>query len=106
MSQRVLLQARKALAEGRVKKIVVRGVKDDNSVEVFVVESRDRKRFYLVIPGVYCSCEDFLFSVFYRGKSKACYHMVSVELALKEGLEVKKEEMSFDDFYKTFLASL
>ncbi|QOJ79615.1 SWIM zinc finger family protein [Infirmifilum lucidum] len=107
MNSRLILQARKALSEGRVKKIKVEGlVADSKPAELFVVESRDRKRLYVVVPGVYCSCEDFLFSVFYKEKSKACYHMIAVEIAIKEGISLKKEHMSFDELYKKLLASL
>lgn len=107
MSAGVHLKARKALAEGRVKKILV----DDffgsgREVEVYVVESRKRGTFYVVIPGVFCSCEDFLYTVFYRGEARACYHMVAVELALKEGVDLKTKKVSFEDFYKWFLSSL
>ncbi|MEZ0345956.1 MAG: hypothetical protein ABWK01_05345 [Infirmifilum sp.] len=106
MPSRVVLQARKALSEGRVKKVEIEGVEGNKTVELFIVESRERKKFYVVIPGLYCSCEDFLFSVFYRRRSKACYHMVAVDLVIKEGFKVKKEKMTVDDFYRAFLASL
>ncbi len=107
MNPRLVLQARKALSEGRVKKVEIEGLTASSKpAELFVVESRDRKRLYVVVPGIYCSCEDFLFSVFYRGESKACYHMIAVEIAIKEGVSLKKEHMSFDELYRKLLASL
>ncbi|AKG38886.1 MAG: SWIM zinc finger family protein [Infirmifilum sp.] len=92
--------------EGRVKQVIVENVRENVDVEVYMVESKDRRRSYIVIPGLFCSCEDFLFNAVYREKSKACYHMLAVELAIKEGIELKREKVSFEEFYKSFLASL
>jgi len=107
LSRRLSIQARKALAEGRVKRIEIEGFgAGERTVELYAVESKDRKRLHIVVPGVFCSCEDFLFSVFYRGRSKACYHMIAVELAIKEGVQLKKERISFNELYVKLLSSL
>ncbi len=73
-------EARRAVEGGRVFLVDFFG-----RSRFFLVESRDRKRAYVVIPGLYCSCPDYLFSVFLRGRRRACYHMVAAELAMREG---------------------
>jgi len=73
---------------------------------VYAVLSTDRKRYYIVIPGLYCSCPDFLFSVVLRGNKDKCYHMLAVDLALKESWELEELHWSQERFFRELLASL
>ncbi|ABL78033.1 SWIM zinc finger family protein [Thermofilum pendens] len=83
------LHARRAIAEKRVKLVKIKGAY--GASELFLVESTDRKKVYVVIPGVYCSCPDFLFHVHLERSRKKCYHMVAVELAIREKKYVEEE---------------
>ncbi len=97
-------QARRAVDGGRVVKVIFRGG------EFFLVESRDRKKSYLVYPGLYCSCPDFLFSVHIRHARPACYHMRAVEIALKEGKyrtwRVDEAESSWEKLFRKIVSGI
>uniref|UniRef100_A0A7C1T6Y2 SWIM-type domain-containing protein n=1 Tax=Thermofilum pendens TaxID=2269 RepID=A0A7C1T6Y2_THEPE len=99
-----LLRARKALAAGRVKRVCVK-CGGNKSAYVYAVLSADRKRYYVVIPGLYCSCPDFLFSVVLRGVKDRCYHMLAVDLALKESAELEELSWSREKFLEELLRS-
>ncbi len=60
-----------------------------NDLEFFVVMGRGGD--YLLTPKTFCSCKDFEINVVMRNKRKSCYHLVGLELAIKENLlrEVK-----------------
>jgi len=83
-------QARKAVEGGRVILVSYRG-----RSHFFVVKSSDRKKAYIVYPGEYCSCPDYLFSVFLGGRRRTCYHLLAADIALREKryreLEVNSE---------------
>lgn len=72
-------QARRAVDGGRVFLVSFRG-----RSHFFLVKSSDRRKAYIVYPGEYCSCPDYLFSVYLRGRRRACYHLLAAEIAYKE----------------------
>uniref|UniRef100_A0A7C4FFP1 SWIM-type domain-containing protein n=1 Tax=Thermofilum pendens TaxID=2269 RepID=A0A7C4FFP1_THEPE len=100
-----LLRARKALAAGRVRKISLECGGGEDAY-IYAVLSADRRRYYVVIPGFYCSCPDFLFSVVLRGSKDKCYHLLAVDLALKEGVELEELCLSREKFFEELLKSL
>jgi predicted nucleic acid-binding Zn finger protein len=100
-----LLRARKVLAAGRVKKVSLE-CRGGEGAYIYAVLSADRKRYYVVIPGLYCSCPDFLFSVVLRGRKDKCYHMLAVDLALKEGTALEELCLSREKFFEMLLTSL
>ena len=100
----VLREARRAVDAGRVFLVEFFG-----RSRFFLVEGRDRRRAYVVIPGMYCSCPDYLFSVFLRRERRACYHMVAAEIAEREGkfrlIRVEKEE-EWDSIYEKIISGI
>jgi predicted nucleic acid-binding Zn finger protein len=92
-------RAIKAVLEKRVKKVKVKT--GSGETYFFIVEGSQKEKFYLVIPGLYCSCPDFLFSVRFRKRKEKCYHMMAVDIALREG---KYEEIEMDK--DTFLSRI
>ena len=83
-------KAVEAVKEGRVKKYVFR----PSSKTYWVVVGRARD--YLVLPGKYCTCDDFFINVVTRSKVKSCYHLIAQEVAQREGqfevFEVEDDE--------------
>lgn len=84
------LKARKALYGNRVRRIRLCGAAPEKP-PIFAVQSANRSRFYIVIPGYYCSCPDFLFSVVLRRVKEKCYHMIAAEMALESEFKVEEE---------------
>ncbi len=86
---------RKAVAGKRVKKIILH--EDASTFEFFAVESKDRKRLYIVIPGMFCSCPDFFYSVILKKKKNSCYHLEAVKIAIRENkfdvMDITDEKM-------------
>lgn len=98
-------KSQKAVAGGRVKKIIIK--EGGFSYEFFVVESRDRVKYYVVIPGRYCSCPDFLFSVLLKKEKKYCYHLRAVDIALRNksyGVKVVDNEEEKNKVYLKLIA--
>ncbi len=44
------------------------------------------KRDHIIIPGVYCSCKDYVIHVMSEKKSKACIHLLAEEAAKERDL--------------------
>ncbi|WFO75744.1 hypothetical protein J4526_02435 [Desulfurococcaceae archaeon MEX13E-LK6-19] len=44
------------------------------------------KRDHIIIPGVYCSCKDYVIHVMSEKKSKACIHLFAEEAAKEKNL--------------------
>lgn len=84
------LKARKALLAGRVKRIRLCGNTPRDTL-LYAVLSAGRAHYHIVVPGSYCSCPDFLFSVAIRKTKEKCYHMLAVEKALSSGIRVEEE---------------
>jgi len=72
-------KASKAVSEGRVKKYVF---KQSGRAYWIVV---GRRRDYLVLPGRFCTCDDFFINVVARSKVKSCYHLLAQEMAERQG---------------------
>ncbi len=57
---------------------------------------KGRRGYYIVLPGLYCSCKEFEINVLMRRSKGACYHLALVNEAIKQGrvkeLELKLEE--------------
>jgi len=63
-----------------------------SGVERWIV--RGRKRNYVVLPGIFCQCEDFYISVVIKKKKQICYHLLAQMIAE----ETKKyEEIKLKD---------
>ncbi|MCC6003212.1 MAG: SWIM zinc finger family protein [Thermofilum sp.] len=100
-------RAIKAVLEKRVKCVKVKI--GTSEIKFFIVESSNKEKMYVVLPGLYCSCPDFLFSVRFREQGEKCYHMMAVEIAVKEKryveIEIDKENL-LDRIIYTFLGRL
>jgi len=83
-------KAVEAVKEGKVKKYVFHP-----SFKIYWVVV-GRSRDYLVLPGRYCTCDDFFINVVTRSKVKSCYHLIAQEVAQREGqfevFEVEDDE--------------
>lgn len=73
-------KAEEAVFHGRVFKITFK----PSNYTIWMVLSREKRGYYLVIPDLFCSCYDFLINVILREKGKKCYHMYAQEIADKE----------------------
>ncbi len=66
-------------------------------IELWVVMGRESD--YLVIRGTYCSCPHFVIRVVNGESTTPCYHLVAVEIAVKQGrfhdlsLSLSKDEL-------------
>lgn len=69
------VRAYRAFEESRVTKYVFR---PSESVKWTV---KGRKRQYLVIPEIFCTCRDFYQSVVINGEAKMCYHLLAQQIA-------------------------
>jgi len=85
-----LRKALEVVKEGRVKKYIFK----PSLKTYWVVVGRTRD--YLVLPGRYCTCDDFFINAVARLKVKSCYHLLAQEIAEREGAfevyEVDDEE--------------
>lgn len=66
---------------------------------------RGRRGYYVVLPGLYCSCKEFEINVLMRRSRGACYHLALVDEAIKQG-RVKTLEMGLDDAISALLEVL
>ncbi len=39
---------------------------------------------YVAIPGIFCSCKDYELNVVLRGNRPSCYHLLAIDIALRE----------------------
>lgn len=53
------------------------------SLTYYVV--RGRRGYYVVFPGLYCSCKEFEINVLMRRSKGACYHLALVDEAIRQG---------------------
>lgn len=101
---RFLTDVRRAVSEGRVVLYRVEGT------EIYCVLSKLRDKLYIVIPGSFCSCYDFFFSIYLGKRRGNCYHLESVKLALEERkirvIDVSKEEFRRNILPKILLGML
>ena len=91
-SEILILEAKRAVSEGRVRALVIEG-----KWKVFFVESRLRDKLYFLVPDTYCSCADYFFNVFLRRRKRYCYHLLALKYALEEG-KVKYEHLTLEEF--------
>ncbi len=68
-------EALNLVRDGRVKKYVF------NGIALWVVVGKERD--YLVLPDIYCSCEDFYVRVVSRMEKKYCIHLLAQRIAEK-----------------------
>lgn len=47
--------------------------------------ARGRRGYYVVLPGLYCSCKEFEINVLMRKSKGACYHLALVDEAIRQG---------------------
>ncbi len=67
------VEAENLVKDGRVKKYIF------NDVVLWVVVGKERD--YLVLPNIYCSCEDFYVRVVSRMEKKYCIHLIAQKIA-------------------------
>ncbi len=77
----------------------------EGGLPLYAVLSADRSRYYIVVPRLFCSCPDYFFSVVSRKTKEMCYHMLAVEIGLREGL-VEEECWTSERLFKELLRSL
>jgi len=101
-SEILVLEAKRAVSEGRVKAFIIEG-----KWKVFFVESRLKDKLYFLVPGTYCSCADYFFNVFLRRRERYCYHLLALKYALEEGkvryIRVTLEEFKAQMFRKVVM---
>jgi len=87
---------------------VLRIAFEPSGLVLTAVESRRRDRLYLVIPGRFCSCSDFLINVYLREVKESCYHLVAYELAEMKGLvrEIRCRDEDFEKYFKMIVRGL
>ncbi len=61
-----------------------------------------KKRDYLIISDLYCSCEDFYLNVVVRKSAKMCYHLLSKVLAniFEDYEKITVEDERYDQLMK------
>lgn len=69
------LKAMKLIEAHRIKKYIC----EPSGREFWIIVGKERD--YLIIPRLYCSCEDFYINVVTRRKVDLCYHLLSQALA-------------------------
>jgi len=89
------LRALKLVDERKITKYIFY----PSGVERWVVEGR--KGNYLVIPRIFCQCNDFYMSVVIKRRVDACYHLIAQTIAELKG-EYKKRYMD-DKEYNSFM---
>ena len=57
---------------------------------------RGRRGYYVVLPGLYCSCKEFEINVLMRRSRGACYHLALVDEAIRQG-RVKELGLGLED---------
>ncbi len=88
-------KALKAVTDGLIKKYVFT---PSNRVEWIIV---GKKRDYLIVSELYCSCQDFYINVVLRKNAEICYHLLARRLA--EALDCFEEIRVEDDKYEKFM---
>jgi len=84
--KRIKKEAYKAAREGRVTKFVFQ----PSGTIFWIVYGHKFKNMYIVIPGMYCSCRDFIVNVKLRRLTSRCYHIQAREIAEKNRLYKEK----------------
>ncbi len=74
------VRAIRTVREHRVQKLLI----DNLDKDIWLITSSTGSK-YLVIPGTYCSCTDFLINVVIKRKVDKCYHLIAQEIASKTG---------------------
>ncbi len=62
--------------------------------EVYIVMGK--RGDYIAIPKTFCSCKDFEINVIMRSRRRPCYHLIGLELAIKNEL-IKEVRVSEED---------
>lgn len=86
------IRAIKAALAGRIMEVVF----VPSGLKMYIAESSKRDRYYLIYPEVFCSCDDFLFNSFLRGKRDKCYHLMAYDIAVKKNLLRRVEKGDSD----------
>lgn len=86
----------KAAIKGAVKKYKF----VPSNKEVWIVVGKERE--YVVIPAIFCSCEDFYLNVVIRNKVNGCYHIYAQIIAdvLNKFDEITADDGSYFKFIK------
>ena len=91
-----------------IKRRVYKYIFEPSNKVVWIVYSPKRKRRYIVIPDVFCSCEDFYLNVIIRGKKEMCYHMLAQKIANITGMYSEKRisDKNIKNFYEKLFLSI
>ncbi len=57
---------------------------------------KGRRGYYVVLPGLYCSCKEFEINVLMRRSRGACYHLALVDEAIRQG-RVKELRLGLEE---------
>ncbi len=57
---------------------------------------KGRRGYYIVLPGLYCSCKEFEINVLMRRSRGACYHLALLDEAIKQG-RVRELELGVEE---------
>ncbi|MEM0084979.1 MAG: hypothetical protein QW743_05940 [Candidatus Methanomethylicia archaeon] len=91
-------KALRLVKEKKVKKYIFK----PSNVERWVVEGKTGK--YIVLPNLFCQCEDFYISVIIKKKKERCYHLIAQSIA--EQLKSYDEIYLSDDKYIEFMRKI
>jgi len=91
-------RAREALSSGRILRVVF----EPSGRTLYLALSRERDRYYLMIPGRYCSCGEFFFNVLLRRTANACHHLMALSMALSSGglREVRADDREYPSYLR------
>jgi len=73
-------KAEELVASSAVKKYVF----EPSGRVMWIVVGREQD--YMVLPGLYCQCDDFYINVVVKRKASACYHLIAQLIADKKGM--------------------
>ena len=85
----------KNLEQVRAKRAAVKG-------DVLKINVEDK--FYIIIPGRFCSCSNFIFRKILK-RRKPCYHLLAQKYAEEHGLE-KEVKISWTEFEEKYFRKI
>jgi len=93
------VRAKRAAVKGDVLKINV-----EDKFSCWLVRSSSGDKFYIIIPGRFCSCSNFIFRKILK-RRKPCYHLLAQKYAEEHGLE-KEVKISWTEFEEKYFRKI
>ncbi|RLG77118.1 MAG: hypothetical protein DRO12_03040 [Thermoprotei archaeon] len=73
---------KEALSSRRI--LLIRYREEGRSIDLWIFHGVERD--YLLIPGRFCTCHDYVVNVASRGIKKRCYHIQTLDEAVNRGM--------------------